>query len=459
MADTKFKVDVHLRTSLEWQTKDYYLARNDIGKETDTGRQKIGVGLRWSDTPYDKGAVANMDTFTYVSGDVDPNTLYVVHDDNANMLVGDKPLTRNLDWRLSGKHFWPAYRDSMEATASGPAITPTFVQADTYYGDINGGCVLPDGRVFILAKDFLSPSAIYSPVTDSYSAVAPVFSAPPFFGNHSAGALPLPNGKVFIVPYWSGSRIAIYDPDTDTYEFSGGDWVLTSIQGVYHGIVMANGDIFLPPRKRPGAAIYHWKTGAVTEVPGPGATTPGFRGGTLLPDGRIFCAPYQTNQPYVYDPTDGTWLATATTTGNLHTGNCVVMADGRVFLPPFAGSANIYNPYDNTMESVPKAATMPGYGCICGALLPDGKVFLPPWDGHNFHVYDPATGEFALVGAGTSTAAHGRYNTAISMVDGRVGCWPDNVTEAAPVFPVFYGSTERAFDRNVILSPYQNGSR
>ena len=40
------------RTAAEWATQDPFLARGDLGAESDTGREKIGVGLKWSATPY-----------------------------------------------------------------------------------------------------------------------------------------------------------------------------------------------------------------------------------------------------------------------------------------------------------------------------------------------------------------------------------------------------------------------
>lgn len=43
------------KTSSQWTTQDPFLAKGDIGAESDTGREKFGVGLKWSDTPYRPG--------------------------------------------------------------------------------------------------------------------------------------------------------------------------------------------------------------------------------------------------------------------------------------------------------------------------------------------------------------------------------------------------------------------
>jgi hypothetical protein len=52
MNDKDFKADIFAKTAAEWTAANPYLARNDLGIETDTGKQKIGVGSKWSDTPY-----------------------------------------------------------------------------------------------------------------------------------------------------------------------------------------------------------------------------------------------------------------------------------------------------------------------------------------------------------------------------------------------------------------------
>jgi hypothetical protein len=52
MNDKDFKADIFSKTSAEWAAQDPHLARNDLGIESDTGRQKIGDGSKWSATSY-----------------------------------------------------------------------------------------------------------------------------------------------------------------------------------------------------------------------------------------------------------------------------------------------------------------------------------------------------------------------------------------------------------------------
>jgi hypothetical protein len=80
------------KTSSQWTTQDPFLAKGDMGTESDTGREKIGVGLKWSDTPYKAGDPI----FTLKTADqsvtdsttlVDDNTLFFTAEANSTYVV------------------------------------------------------------------------------------------------------------------------------------------------------------------------------------------------------------------------------------------------------------------------------------------------------------------------------------------------------------------------------------
>lgn len=52
MNDKDFKADIHHRTAAEWAALDPHLSKNDLFIESDTGKIKIGGGLKYSDTSY-----------------------------------------------------------------------------------------------------------------------------------------------------------------------------------------------------------------------------------------------------------------------------------------------------------------------------------------------------------------------------------------------------------------------
>lgn len=51
-ADREFKADIFQRTAAQWTAENPFLSENDLCVESDTGRMKVGTGLRWGDTSY-----------------------------------------------------------------------------------------------------------------------------------------------------------------------------------------------------------------------------------------------------------------------------------------------------------------------------------------------------------------------------------------------------------------------
>ena len=73
-------------------------------------------------------------------------------------------------------------------------------------------------------------------------------------------------------------------------------------------------------------------------------STAAFVGGVLLPDGRVFCVPYNSTTARIYDPTSDT---TTTPSGTYPGGSAfytgVLLPDGRVFcVPRNSTTARIY---------------------------------------------------------------------------------------------------------------------
>jgi hypothetical protein len=111
--------------------------------------------------------------------------------------------------------------------------------------------------------------------------------------------------------------------------------------------------------------------------PGSGA----FYGGVLLPDGRVFCVPYNSTTARIYNPvTDTLTTPSGTYPGGGAFEGGVLLPDGRVFcVPLISTTARIYDPVTDTLTT--PSGTYPGsvsfYG---GVLLPDGRVFCVPYN-------------------------------------------------------------------------------
>ena len=63
-------------------------------------------------------------------------------------------------------------------------------------------------------------------------------------------------------------------------------------------------------------------------------------GGVLLPDGRVFCVPFNSTSARIYDPvTDTLTTPAGTYPGNYAFVGGVLLPDGRVFCVPFTSTS------------------------------------------------------------------------------------------------------------------------
>lgn len=91
---------IRTKTAAQWTSENPYLHRGDLGVESDTGKEKLGVGDRWASTSYNPAvddanvvrsittgitgadAITNIVSLTQAEYDAiavkDPQTLYVI---------------------------------------------------------------------------------------------------------------------------------------------------------------------------------------------------------------------------------------------------------------------------------------------------------------------------------------------------------------------------------------------
>ena len=65
-------------TATQWTAGNFVLMRGELGIETDTGGQKVGVGKKWSDTSYFRPA-GYSGTFTAMNNNGGTGTLTFVN--------------------------------------------------------------------------------------------------------------------------------------------------------------------------------------------------------------------------------------------------------------------------------------------------------------------------------------------------------------------------------------------
>ena len=163
----------------------------------------------------------------------------------------------------------------------------------------------------------------------------------------------------------------------------------------------------------------------------PTGTYPGsyaYTGGVLLPDGRVFCVPFDATTARIYDPVTNTLTTPAGTYPMDGYLGGVLLPDGRVFCVPYeATTASIYDPVTDTLTT-PTGTYPGGYAYAGGVLLPDGRVFCVPVYAATARIYDPVT-DTLTTPAGTYPGS-GAYAGGVLLPDGRVFCVPDSATKA-----------------------------
>lgn len=154
-------------------------------------------------------------------------------------------------------------------------------------------------------------------------------------------------------------------------------------------------------------------------------------GGLMLPDGRVFFAPYQNGIGRIYDPImNDVYQAGGASFGSASYHGAVLMKDGRVFvIPRDSTTARIWNPATDHI-STPSGTYRGSDAYYGGVLLPSGKVFMVPGRNNpNAAIYDPDTDSMSLVGGFPASSGDAFYG-GVLLPNGEVFCVPRNTTDA-----------------------------
>ena len=364
-----------------------------------------------------------------------------------------------LNWKRIGKDYWELYADSISRTVATGIVNNVF---HTYGSGIPGGFLgsvnLPDGRVFGIPNGRTNPY-IFDPITNTYNVVSSITVTANDFG----GGCLLKDGRVFLCPF-NGTKALIYDPVTDTTKVPNGTYPGSS-NNYFNCVLMEDGKVFMAPRRTPNPLIYDPIKDTLTtviansDVP----SQPGCRGAVLLKNGLIFSAPYQGPSGYLYDPKNNIFkpskavfaIPSGSASNYSVVGGAILLKDGRVFLSPTSSPYKGYI-YDPDTDSASPTIAFTGvaggstFNYVGGTLLPNGTVFCTPFNATQVAIYNPNTDSVSYIG---STPGNSAYNDATTMIDGRVICFPNSVSNISGA--LIYGGGS-SFDKNIILSTYYN---
>lgn len=257
-----------------------------------------------------------------------------------------------------------------------------------------------------------------------HSSMDAIYDGPGTDGGYAGGVL-LADGRVFMVPMTAPTAL-IYDPVSRTTSTPAG--VYGSFLG---GVLMADGRVFMIPGVGGSsyAAVYDPNTNTLLNIPR-SFEEYDFAGATLLPNGRVFCVPYNSTMAVLFDPTSNTFSDSSVEfPGDYAFFGSVLLPDGRVFMvPENEASAWVYDPAGDSVQ----VCDFPEGGYNGGVLLPDGRVFCVPYTATHAAIYDPLT-DTTIV----STAEYpGSFVGGVLLPDGRVFCIPYESTRAVVYDPI-----------------------
>lgn len=168
---------------------------------------------------------------------------------------------------------------------------------------------------------------------------------------------------------------------------------------------------------------------AYTELSVSTTTSNGYKGGVLIPDGRIVYVPYASTTIILFNPSTNTHTNALTipAQGFAYNGG-VLLPDGRVMFVPYqATTVAVFNPITFSYTTITNQTLSGSSSYAGGVLLPNGKVLLVPYSTQNIGIFDPSTNQFSTI-TDFTVYGGGMFLGGVLLPDGRVVFVPYNGT-------------------------------
>lgn len=287
------------------------------------------------------------------------------------------------------------------------------IQLDSQNNNVySGGTVLLDGRIF-LTNLYNRKNDVYDPVADTLTPCIDNNTDKNYSFN---GGVLLKTGKVFIPPYYttdnSSAQSRIYDPNTNT---------ITLLPRLYDsglyggGIALFDGKIYLTPYSSTTALVLNMDTDEVL-IPPMQFTADGANGSCMLIDGAVCTPKYGTNDIFIWNPIDNTYL-TGSAPGFSYPGGSCSLADGRIYIINNGAHPQINYIYDPIKNIILVPPPVPGGGtAIFCSLMPDSRILLNCYKYACF--YDPNTNTYEQTSNFQDMSC--QYFTHTVLMDGRI---------------------------------------
>jgi IPT/TIG domain/Galactose oxidase, central domain len=328
--------------------------------------------------------------------------------------------------------------------------------------------LLPNGKVLIaggLFGGYLTSAELYDPASGTFSVTGSLATAR---SQHTATLLP--NGKVLIAGGYNGSSLTsaeLYDPASGTFSATTGS--LGTARYSHTATLLRNGKVLVAGGYGAGvsAELYDPASGTFSATGNLGNARYSDTA-TLLQNGKVLFAggfaPAALSSAELYDPAGaGTFSGTGTlaTARGQHT--ATLLANGKVLIAggynptsgsPYLSSAALYDPTNGTFSAT--AGLGIARYCHTATLLPNGKVLIAGGFNGSYlsssELYDPAIGTFSATTGSLGTARF--QHTATLLPNGKVliaggfnGSYPSSAELYDPASGTFSGTGSLATQR------------
>ena len=209
------------------------------------------------------------------------------------------------------------------------------------------------------------------------------------------GACLAPNGVVYFIPHDStiGYKINPASNSVGTYSLGPVGFAAGAAKNC-GGVLAPNGRIyFIPGAATPSPGYLNPENDVCTtfgnlSLP---AGTRKWYGGALAPNGLIYCAPHNSQQLLIINPSNNTlttlnnYPGAGTWPGSTSFSGAVLAPNGRIYMMGIGSPIVNLNPNNNTVTTYASNGSYAG-----GVVASNGKIYFMPYTATSFLVLDPS---------------------------------------------------------------------
>ena len=317
-------------------------------------------------------------------------------------------------------------------------------------GALLGACLAPKGVVYFIAHD----STIGYKINPASNSVGTYSLGPAGFTSGNAkncGGVLAPNGRIYFIPGAATPAPGYLNPENDVCTTFGNLSLPAGTRKWYGGALAPNGLIYCAPHNSQQLLIINPSNNTLTTLnnyPGAG-TWPGsssFSGAVLAPNGRIYMM--GIGSPIVNLNPNNNTVTTYASNGSYAGG--VVASNGKIYFMPYtATSFLVLDPSDDSRTHFGTCTGSLQYEG--GVLAPNGKIYAISLNATIGRIIDPSNNTVTTITGGGFIGSTG-YTGAVIAPNNKIYFTPYSATS----FLCLNILANNNFNQNVCLSPFFN---